>query len=54
MLLAALAAGALALSALFAARLPNALSVPEARPGSTALPSPPPTMRPTRQPAHAP
>jgi hypothetical protein len=46
MLLLALAAGALALSALFAARLPKTLSVPEGRPGSTALPSPGPTVRP--------
>jgi hypothetical protein len=43
MLLAALAAGALAVSALFAAQLPNALSLPEPRPRSTALPSPRPT-----------
>jgi len=44
MLLAALAAGALALSALFATRLPQALSVPESRPGSNALPAPSPNI----------
>jgi len=45
-LLLMLAAGALAISALFAARLPEALSVPEGRPGSTAVPFPRRTVRP--------
>ena len=54
-LLLALAVGALALSALFATRLPSTLSVPEGRPGSTASSSPRPTTRlRRRRPARAP